>query len=645
MTEASATSMRRPVRLAVGAGLAGLFCVFGYGFILLGGGDSSRSWQDYQGDVQTVSVDSKHTFVKSETSSQATYRDGYTDGQNCYGCHREQYEGYLTTTHANSAHLATEDASAAGGSFVHSISRRKYEVYFRDGWMHHQETMVDANGKALFERDVPIDIGIGSGTHGVTYLFNRDGHWFESPLTWYAEEDGYAMSPGYDNEKHQSFNRSANDACVFCHVGQIERVEENPRRYRIAELTIGCQRCHGPGDKHVEIYRAVDGMNESDRRDYLREHSSEDQIVHPATLDRIASEAICQQCHLQGITTVSHAGENIWDFRPGNTMVEHRSDYRFADEVTSRVVGHVEQMHLSKCYLESDSLSCITCHNPHFQPGADEKLAYFRDACYQCHEDERCGVEHQDRVTKNGNDCSACHMPKAETDIVHAALHNHQIGIFDESGNLVTPNQVDKSADLVEQVIMPILDDSSLSDDERERRRGHALYQALLNSDRPEFVRSAVQKYAAGLMSKVQRGQADPELKSVLAELMYYSGSPSMAMNMYRGVVGRLAGESYRGAAARQVMATLAAASGQHKEAINHYRILTKNRVKADDFYAMAISQRSLYRVDDAIDSLRNALEIEPAHMASHELLAELLRDTDPRLSEEHRRIAGAISE
>ena len=97
-------------------------------------------------------------------------------------------------------------------------------------------------------------------------------------------------------------------------------------------------------------------------------------IVNPSHLSRELSEAICQQCHLPATTSVPARGRDLTDFRPGRRLEDFWHVYQVAGKnTTMKVVGHVEQLHLSRCYQESKTLTCLTCHDPHDEEPADRR--------------------------------------------------------------------------------------------------------------------------------------------------------------------------------------------------------------------------------------------------------------------------------
>ena len=106
-------------------------------------------------------------------------------------------------------------------------------------------------------------------------------------------QDGFwAMSPGYDRPAHPDFRRLINTDCMACHNG-YPRGPRGGRRQRPASSRcrflkgIDCQRCHGPGQAHVEAIKS--GNVDAGRR----------AIANPASFDRERQLDTCMQCHLE----------------------------------------------------------------------------------------------------------------------------------------------------------------------------------------------------------------------------------------------------------------------------------------------------------------------------------------------------------
>ena len=146
---------------------------------------------------------------------------------------------------------------------------------------------------------------LGSGRQAYSYLVERDGFLTESPITWYARDRKWNLSPSYEI-RNQHFNRPIHPDCLFCHTNRVEHVAGPVNRYRPPTFHgygIGCERCHGPGERHVKGSRVIDGRDVT--------------IVNPANLEPSLRDAVCEQCHLIGRRRVRRAGTKSDDYRPG----------------------------------------------------------------------------------------------------------------------------------------------------------------------------------------------------------------------------------------------------------------------------------------------------------------------------------------
>lgn len=74
-------------------------------------------------------------------------------------------------------------------------------------------------------------------------------------------------------------------------------------------------------------------------------------------------------------------------------------------------------------------MSCISCHDPHVQPTAEEAPAYFAGKCLKCHTNQSCKIPLEARRQKRpANDCAGCHMPKRDIQVIsHSSATNHRI--------------------------------------------------------------------------------------------------------------------------------------------------------------------------------------------------------------------------
>jgi hypothetical protein len=303
------------------------------------------------------------------------------------------------------------------------VSGFRYAVERRGEHLIHKEAAADQFGAKLFEMEAEVQFVLGSGERARSYLINRDGYLFASPLSWYSQKGIWDLSPGYaSNNPH--FGRPIGPDCLFCHANQVEPVAHTANRYHLPIFrgtAVGCERCHGPGELHVRLRQSDEVINGVD-----------DTIVNPQNLEHGLREAVCQQCHLQGEQRVLRRGRCYFDYRPGLPLqlfftdfvkpAEHQDDTKF--------VGTVEQMYASRCFQEStgsQKLGCTSCHDPHKRPAAEKKSAYFRARCLSCHTEQACRLPRSVRLERNHDSCVACHMPRTSSDVNHTSITDHRI--------------------------------------------------------------------------------------------------------------------------------------------------------------------------------------------------------------------------
>jgi Flp pilus assembly protein TadD len=310
-----------------------------------------------------------------------------------------------------------------GGDSFNALSAT-FQVIRRDERVVHKEIHFDAQGKEIAAVEAEVRYALGSGRQGRSYLIERDGFLLQSPISWYSSEGAWDLSPGYKQD-YFGFRRQITLDCLFCHSNQVKPVEHTINHYERPTFrgsAIGCERCHGPGQLHVE--RRAQG-DHPDGVDYT--------IVDPRHLEPVQRDSVCQQCHLQGEVRIARRGRSPFDFRPGLPLHLFLSTFVLRPEAMAgqKSVGHVEQMNQSRCFQESKGrLSCISCHNPHELPAPETRVAFFRDGCLQCHESGKaCSSPLEIRRQKSPADsCIDCHMPRgASANIVHAAVTDHRI--------------------------------------------------------------------------------------------------------------------------------------------------------------------------------------------------------------------------
>ena len=537
----------------------------------------------------------------------------YIGSDQCTGCHESQHSSFQQTLHSRAAQVTDVAVEPKPGRFDHQPSGHSYEVDIVNGKMVHREVLRDESGEQLAMTDKTMSVTLGSGTNAKSYLHRAGPFHIQSPITYFSDDQQWSMSPGYDQPVHRSFRRTITVSCVFCHVGSITQVQRNPYKFEIVESQIGCERCHGPGQLHQQRHQ-----------DNPNWQGADDTIVNPSTLSRELSEAICQQCHCQGVQAINVSGKNDWDYRPGLRFTDYRVDFQFRrGDNSMRLVGHVEQMHASKCYTETATLTCVTCHDPHDPPtvqtaGESGLIKYYRDKCYQCHEDRACGKPRQQRLAENENDCASCHMPRGETNVSHFALHDHRIGIHTATADRSTGDAA---------TFTPILDISHLSEAEQRRLNGLAMYEIhRRHGGNPNFADFDFE--ATGELIRLKSaGQGDAEVDAALVWLARNQGQIEIAENIARELLS-IDDESMPRIVATNVLAQITFSRREFQEALSLYRTLDGLHRDGQDTYYLGLSEQNTRNTEKAIEALKRSIDIEPSQVGAHAALHAIYLST-----------------
>jgi hypothetical protein len=162
--------------------------------------------------------------------------------------------------------------------------------------------------------------------------------------------------------------------------------------------------------------------------------SHDPSIVNPALLPSALANDICMFCHQTGDVRVLKPGKEYRSFRPGAALDDTLSIFLVPPTRESPpqqdLLEHYYSMTLSKCYRGSgERLKCISCHDPHVEPSAEDAPAYFRNKCLACHSEKSCSLPSATREQQQPrDDCAGCHMKKRDVrEISHSSLTNHRI--------------------------------------------------------------------------------------------------------------------------------------------------------------------------------------------------------------------------
>ncbi len=393
-------------------------------FLLVLVGVLSRLGRAPQDKSLPANASTEQARVDPRLSYQGPYRNihpdvGYVGDASCLACHAKETASFREHPMGRSllpiAQVAPKQVYDSAHHNPFQALGSQFVVERQDDKVWHRQKRSDAAGNLLVDFALEAHYAIGSGRGGYSYLTDRDGYLFQTPISWFSQKQIWDLSPGFDAASLSG--RPVDAECLFCHANRARALPGYKNRYEepiFDGCVIGCERCHGPGERHIESAEKLD-------------------IVNPKKLTAALSDAVCEQCHLSGVRVLPY-GRQLYDFRPGLPREDFFTvfvcSYKSTEEQPA--VTHVEQMRESRCYQASSGdakLHCASCHNPHQYVGPSQRVAYYRASCLACHEKQGCSLPRAVRLqTSKEDSCIECHMPRQSTaDVAHTAATDHRI--------------------------------------------------------------------------------------------------------------------------------------------------------------------------------------------------------------------------
>ena len=242
----------------------------------------------------------------------------------CAPCHREIYLRYRRTPMALTSG-APSGEDLARSAFTHAASGFRYRVS-RDAAGLSVEFAKAAGGP---RGSAALAWFVGSGATARSFLLADDGYLYEAPVAWYRAAGKWDLAPGYDRYAYPFLTRPVLPACLHCHATGVSPVAGTHNRYAappFAEPGIGCERCHGPGERHAASAKAAD-------------------IVNPARLAADRRDSVCAQCHLSGDVRLMRPGATWRTYRPGDRLADSVAVFvRAGGAAGITVTSHVEKL-------------------------------------------------------------------------------------------------------------------------------------------------------------------------------------------------------------------------------------------------------------------------------------------------------------
>jgi len=324
-------------------------------------------------------------------------REDYVGTAECARCHSKMTASQLATP---MAHASTPAATSGILREHEQISRRGVPYSYNITRTETGSTYSVSDGTNSIS--APLLWAFGLGNKGQTYLYQRDGVFYESRMSFYKTLQGLDLTTGHAYKMPENLEEALGRAidpdtlrrCFGCHTtASASNTGFDPTRLMPG---VNCEACHGPGAKHVSL------MDEE------KTEQGRQAIFNPSRLSPVALVDFCGACH--------RTWNDVYEMDATGVANARFQPYRLEN---------------SRCWGEGDArLTCIACHDPHRQ--LVHEAGAYDQKCLACHPaaPARKARDHPGKACPTGKkDCVTCHMPRVAVPNMHAPFTDHRIRI------------------------------------------------------------------------------------------------------------------------------------------------------------------------------------------------------------------------
>jgi Flp pilus assembly protein TadD len=350
----------------------------------------------------------------------------YAGSESCRACHAALFESWASSNHGLAERkVSSRDKAAFEPERAFSHGKQQSKVSARDGAFRVETLGFDGKTEVY-----PVVRVVGNDPLR-QFLVERPGGRFQTLEVAFDPHKGDWFNV-YGNEDRQpgewghwtGRGMNWNTMCASCHNTRLRKnydVRDDVFRTSMAEMSVGCESCHGPMKEHVDWRTTNPGAK------------TPDPTVKRA--DREQMLDTCGSCH-------ARRRELTGDFVPGEKFSAHfqlttvdESDLYFADGQVRDELYEYGSFLSSK--MHHAGVRCVDCHDPH---KAKPKLVG-NTLCQTCHAGGAAApggtvrapviVPETHSFHKDASvTCQSCHMP-VTTYMQRHPRHDHSFSIPD----------------------------------------------------------------------------------------------------------------------------------------------------------------------------------------------------------------------
>jgi hypothetical protein len=325
-------------------------------------------------------------------------RDQYVGSETCGRCHQNKIETQKNTPMAHAVKPATADAFT---NMPHTMHFRAESYDYSLSQTATGAEYSTTNGQQ--STSAPVSWVFGDRQFGDTFLYQQNGIYFESRVSYYRALNGLDLTTGRTQFRPNRIETALGrrmppdepPLCFGCHstAASTDGVFHPDRM--IPGVT--CEACHGPGAQHVA------------QMSLEHDATTSTLIFNPARLSTTDSVDFCGACHRTSADVSLSFIAGIFNLRFPAYRLEQ-----------------------SRCWGNGEArLTCVACHDVH-KPRVQD-AAFYDKVCLGCHSPASDGSKdpvHAIGICKTANhDCVSCHMPKYTIPSMHTAFTDHKIAV------------------------------------------------------------------------------------------------------------------------------------------------------------------------------------------------------------------------